>query len=187
MQLDVLVANSSFGMGTDDSVVSSWILHGKAGNLQVAVSQPVSLGGSMHTSVSILSWDGSAVSMPVPGLLLQVVPSSGYTHRSLVFLPVPCGDHEDDAPPGIDVAASWHFVIHQQLVGKLLDLVKAILSNEDADAQVEKEKLTAEIRAGKSMIQEHSNFQLLSNQFLCYQAFLQQVLYTYFLGYQDSI
>ncbi|KAI6143926.1 hypothetical protein BKA82DRAFT_512363 [Pisolithus tinctorius] len=189
MQLDVLVADSSFGMGTDDSVVSSRILHGEAGNLQVAVSQPVSLGESTHTSVSVPSRDASAVSTPVPRLLPQVVPSSGYTHTpleslghyrtlfnsaistlsttnsgSLVFLPVPSGDREDDAPPGIDAAASRHFVVHQQLVGKLLDLVKAVPSNEDADAQVEKERLTAEIRAGKSTIREHSNFQLSSNQ-----------------------
>ncbi|KAI6143247.1 hypothetical protein BKA82DRAFT_2434353 [Pisolithus tinctorius] len=193
MQLDVLVADSSFGMGTDDSVVSSRILHGEAGNLQVAVSQPVSLGESTHTSVSVPSRDASAVSTPVPRLLPQVVPSSGYTHNralapleslghyrtlfnsaistlsttnsgSLVFLPVPSGDREDDAPPGIDAAASRHFVVHQQLVGKLLDLVKAVPSNEDADAQVEKERLTAEIRAGKSTIREHSNFQLSSNQ-----------------------
>ncbi|KAI6098695.1 hypothetical protein F5141DRAFT_1066762 [Pisolithus sp. B1] len=58
MELNVLMANSSSEMETDDPVISSWAVHGEAGNWQVAAGELVLCSAPVHESASVHNTPG---------------------------------------------------------------------------------------------------------------------------------
>ncbi|KAI6095474.1 hypothetical protein EV401DRAFT_2083690 [Pisolithus croceorrhizus] len=78
---------------------------------------------------------------------------STVSSAGLIFLPVLSGISKD-TPPGVDPTASQNFVIHQQLVEKLVDLVNAMPSNGNKDIQMEKENFAAKIHEHQAYLDQ---------------------------------